>query len=100
ADELQDIGHADRVAHIGLRVVHDGRLGVGQGRAVLVGQVDAVAADGLFAQDAVAGQAVHNGLVIGRAAVVAVVRALADVDVEPGGRVRAGKRHDLFRDGE
>ena len=99
-EELEDIGHANRVAHVGLGIVYDCRAGLGQHAAVFVGQVDAVAADGLLAQNAVTCQTVYNGLVIGRAAMVAVVCALADMDMEACVCVLTRKGHSLLRDGK
>ena len=81
---LQDRGAAHCVAHVGLRVVDD--HGPGRLDDIHLGgaHMDAVAEQGPVPQDPVVEEAVHRPAAIVAEAVIDVIHALGDVDVEAG----------------
>ena len=82
--ERQHRADADGVGHVGLGVVDDHGVGVLDELDLRGVHVDAVAEDGLLAQNAVVVQALHGAAAIILQAVIDVVHALGDVDVVAG----------------
>ena len=81
---LQHGGAAHGVAHVGFRIVDHHGAGFFDDVHFGGADVDAVAQEGSFAQDAVIEQAVHRAAAIVPEAVVDVVHAFRHVDMEAG----------------
>ena len=93
---------ADGVAHIGLGVVDDHGAGVLNEFNFGGIDMDAVAENGLFAQNAVVVQALHGAAAVVLQGVVHVVHALGDMDVITGAAIVGGDHavKGLVGDGE
>ena len=79
--ELEDGADADGVAHVGFRIVHDHRAGLFDDLHFGGVDVDAVAEDGLGAENAVILQALDGAAAVVLEGVVHIVHALGHVDV-------------------
>ena len=100
--QRQHRADADGVGHVGLGVVDDHGVGVLDELDLRGVHVDAVAEDGLLAQNAVVVQALHGAAAVVLQGVIDVVHALGDVDVVAGAAV-VGLDHAVKRlvgDGE
>ena len=100
--QRQHRADADGVGHVGLGVVDNHGMGVLDELDLSRVHMDAVAEDGLVAQDAVVVQALHGAAAIVLQAVIDIVHALGDVDVIAGTAI-VGLDHaveGLVRDGE
>ena len=101
-EKRQHRADADSVGHIGFGVVDDHGVGVLDKLDLSRVHMDAVAEDGLLAQDAVVVQTLHRAAAVVLQAVIDVVHALGDVDVIAGAAI-VGLDHaveGLVGDGE
>ena len=80
--------------------MHHSRSGLRQCLPVGVGQINTVSTNGLFSQNAMSVQTLNYGFMVSCAAMVAVIRAFAYMDVETGIGMCACKLHGLLGNGK
>ena len=93
---------ANRVAHVGFRIVHDHRIRFLQQRHLGGADVDAMDRERLLAEDAVFKQALDNALAVLFQRVDLIAGAFRNVNVEPvgSGGMLLAERERFIREGE